>query len=123
LRNSQRDIGGVDEVFKAGVGVGGIELGSVGEIGVGGMRGHSSGGASGGKGAESNEENGGKGWTFVAGSRKGGIGLDSSVGESGMKEIGNGVGGDVRRKERISVGTEALQGSFCGGLQGIFVAD
>ena len=137
LRNSQRDIGGVDEVFKAGVGVGGIELGSVGEIGVGGMGSHSSGGimvglpagstttsgmASGGKGAESHEENGGKGWTFVAGSRKGGIGSDSSVGESGMKEIGTGVGGDVRRKERISVGTEdkscALQGSFCGGLQG-----
>ena len=56
----------------------------------------------------------------MAGSRKGGIGLDSSVGESGTKEIGDGVGGDVRRKERISVGTEALQGSFCGGLQGSF---
>ena len=63
----------------------------------------------------------------VAGIRNGGAGVDSSVGESGMKEIGDGVGGGVRLKERISVGTEdkccALQGSFVVDCKVVFVVD
>ena len=113
-------MGGVDEVFKAGVGVGGIELGSVGEIGVGGSPGNIPGGVIGGVGVESNDNHGGKGRRIEAGRRNGGIGVDSSEEKGGTKDIaGEGFGGVVSWKERSDLVTEydydGLQGRFCGG--------
>jgi hypothetical protein len=89
------------------IGVGGIELGSVGEIGVGGSPGNIPGGVIGGIGVESNDNHGGKGRRIEAGRRNGGIGADSSAETVGMQDIaGEGFGGFVRRKERNRVGTE-----------------
>ena len=71
------------------------------------------GGDSGGKGAESDEQRGGKV-----------TGVDSSEEEFGLVGVaGNGFGGDVESEERSRVGTEeccGLQGSCCGGLKGRF---
>jgi hypothetical protein len=54
----------------------------------------------GGKGVESNEEHGGKVWSFEAVGRNGGPGVDSSAEELGMKDIaGNGFGGVVESEE------------------------
>ena len=104
------------------MGVGGLVRG----VGVGGFRHAIPGGDSGGKGAESKEQHGGKVWRFAGVGRNGGPGVDSSEEEFGLVGVsGNGFGGVVKSEERIRVWTEertdcGLQGSFCGGLQGSF---
>ena len=88
-----------------------IEAGTVETKGVGGLvevGGNSSGGASGrhgGKGEESKRQHGGEVWRFEVEDRNGGIGVDSSVANGGMKDIaGNGFGGVVKSEERSMSG-------------------
>ena len=122
VRDCHEEVGGFEADLVGRVGVGGLVRG----VGVGGFRDAIPGGDSGGKGAESNQQRGGKVLRFEAVGRNGGIGVDSSEEEFGLVGVaGNGFGGVVKSEERIPVGTEerrdcGLQGSCCGGLKGSF---